>query len=393
MTGASAAAVEVVVVGGGMAGVSVAALLAVDRSVLLLEAEPQLAYHTTGRSAAVFLEGYGGPQVRALTRASRPLYEAVPDRDPDATPLLTPATRLLVADAAGVADLADMVAEVPSLQRLPPAEARRYCPALAPGYLAAAAVETDACHIDVPGLHQHYLRTGRRRGLAVRTGARVLAGQRSGGTWRLETTAGPVQAPVVVNAAGAWADRVATALGARPLGLTPLRRTVAVLPVPDVDPGWPLVDDVAETFYFRPEGSGLLISLADETPSEPIDARPEEVDVARAIENVRAATTLQLRSVSASWAGLRTFAPDRVPVAGWDPEVPGLVWLAGQGGFGIQTAPALALLAASVIRGEPIPATLQAEGVDPAALSPARLTAAPAPSDPPPGTPTVPTPT
>jgi len=364
---------DVVVVGGGIAGVSVAALLAADRSVLLLEAEPQLAYHTTGRSAAVFLEGYGGPQVRALTRASRPLYEAVPVHDPDATPLLTPTSRLLVTDAAGVADLEATVAELPSLQRLSPAEARRYCPVLSPGYLAAAAMEPDASNIDVMGLHQHYLRSGRRRGLAVRTGSPVLAGRRAGGGWRLDTPGGTVYAPVVVNAAGAWADRLAQVLGARPLGLTPLRRTIAVVPAAGVDPGWPLVNDAAETFYFRPEGSGLLISPADETPSEPLDARPDELDVARAIENVRAATTLQLRSVSATWAGLRTFAPDRTPVAGWDPEVPGLAWLAGQGGYGIQLAPALALLAASVIRDEPIPAVLRAEGVDPAALSPARF--------------------
>jgi len=364
---------DVVVVGGGMAGVSVAALLAADRSVLLLEAESQLAYHTTGRSAAVFLESYGGPQVRALTRASRPLYEAVPEQDPNATRLLTPTVELLVADRAGLPELDATLAEVASLRRLTPAEARAYCPVLSPDWLAGAAVEPGACNIDVMGLHQHYLRTGRRRGLAVRTGARVRSGRRLGETWRLETAGGPVEAPVVVNAAGAWADTVALALGALPLGLTPLRRTIAVVPVAELDPGWPLVGDVAETFYFRPEGTGLLISPAEETPSDPCDARPDELDVARAIENVNAATTLRLRSVSATWAGLRTFAPDRVPVAGWDPELPGLAWLAGQGGYGIQLAPALAAFAAALVRGEDTPARLRAEGVDAAALSPARL--------------------
>jgi D-arginine dehydrogenase len=369
---AGVAVVDVAVVGGGMAGVSVAALLAADRRVLLLEAESQLAYHTTGRSAAVFLESYGGPQVRALTRASRPLYDAVPERDPDATGLLTPTAELLVADRAGLPELDATVAEVPTLRRLSAAQALRYCPVLSPGWLAGAAVEPGACTIDVMGLHQHFLRTGRRRGLAVRTGVRVLSGRRAGNAWRLETTGGPVAASVVVNAAGAWADVLGAALGARPLGLTPLRRTIAVAPVPALDPGWPLVADVAETFYFRPEGTGLLISPAEETPSEPCDARPAELDVARAIENVNAATTLRLRSVSATWAGLRTFAPDRVPVAGWDPDLPGLCWLAGQGGYGIQLAPALAEFTAALVRGEDTPAALRAEGVDRDALSPGR---------------------
>lgn len=368
----TAATADVVVVGGGIAGVSVAALLAAHVSVLLLEAEPQLAYHTTGRSAAVFLESYGGPQVRALTRASRPLYDAVPGQDPDATGLLSPTVELLVADRAGLPELDAAVAEVPSLRRLSPEQARGYCPVLSPDWLAGAAVEPGACNIDVMGLHQHYLRTGRRRGLAVRTGARVLSGRRAGDAWLLSTTDGPVGAAVVVNAAGAWADRVGAALGARPLGLTPLRRTIAVAPVPGLDPSWPVVADVAETFYFRPEGTGLLISPAEETPSEPCDARPEELDVARAIENVNAATTLRLRSVSASWAGLRTFAPDRVPVAGWDPDLPGLCWLAGQGGYGIQLAPALAAFTAALVRGQGTPPALLAEGVDRAALSPAR---------------------
>jgi D-arginine dehydrogenase len=364
---------DVVVVGGGMAGVSVAALLAEDRSVLLLEAEPQLAYHTTGRSAAVFLESYGGTAVRALTRASRPLYDAVPERDPAATGLLSPTAELLVADEAGLPELAARLAEVPALRPLTPADARALCPVLSPEWLAGAAVDAGACNIDVMGLHQHYLRTGRRLGLAVLTGARVLAGRHGGGTWRLETTGGPVQAPIVVNAAGAWADVVAAALGARPVGLTPLRRTIAVVRAPGVDPGWPLVGDAAETFYFRPEGAGLLVSPAEETPSEPCDARPDELDVARAIENVNAATTLDLRSVSASWAGLRTFAADRSPVAGWDPERPGLAWLAGQGGYGIQLAPALAAFTAALVRGEPVPPTLLAEGVEAGALSPARF--------------------
>jgi D-arginine dehydrogenase len=193
----------------------------------------------------------------------------------------------------------------------------------------------------------------------------VRAGRRRGARWELETGAGPVRAGVVVNAAGAWADDVARRLGVSPVGLRPLRRTAAVARTASVDRAWPLVSDVAERFYFRPEGTGVLISPADETPSEPCDARPDDESVALAIERVNAATTLNLRSVVTAWAGLRTFAPDRNPVVGPDPDEPSFCWLAGQGGFGIQTAPALAELTAHVV----------ASGPDdlPPALSPARF--------------------
>jgi len=365
---------DVVVIGGGIAGVSVAALLAADRSVLLLETESHLAYHTTGRSAAIFLESYGGRQVRALTRASRPLYDAVPELDSDATPLLTPSSELIISDHDRLAELDALTAEVPSLHRITVDEALTHCPVLSRDYLAGAAFDAGTRGIDVLGLHQHYVRTGRKRGLSIRTNTQVLSGTRTDGTWHLETTDGPVSAPVVIDAAGAWADVVAQGLGAEPVGLTPLRRTAAVVPVADVDPGWPMVMDVAEDFYFRPEGTGLLISPADETPDEPRDARPDELDVALAIENINAASTLGIRSVSTTWAGLRTFAPDRAPVVGWDTRLPGLFWFAGQGGYGIQMAPALAVLAAAQVRGVDTPHELLAEGVDSAELSPDRFT-------------------
>jgi D-arginine dehydrogenase len=360
---------DVAVIGGGMAGVSVAARLAGHCSVLLLEAEPQLAYHTTGRSAAIYLEAYGAAPVRALTRASRPLFDAVPELDPEAAPLLTPTQRLITADRATLPLLDAERAEVPSLVPLTPREALAYCPALDLDHLAGVLLETGAANIDVMGLHQHYVRTGRRRGMTVLTGARLLSGRWDGTAWQLDTAAGPVGAGVVVNAAGAWADPVAVALGARPLGMRPLRRTIAVARATGVDPSWPLIGDAAETFYCRPESGGLLVSPADETPSEPVDAAADELDVARAIERVNTALTLNLRSVVSTWAGLRTFSPDRVPVAGFDAELPGLVWLAGQGGYGIQLAPALAELAASLVLRQPA----DLPGVDPAALSPARF--------------------
>jgi D-arginine dehydrogenase len=349
-------AADVVVVGAGIAGVSVAYELAATASVLLLEREREPAYHTTGRSAAMFLASYGGPDVRPLNLASRALFDAVGT-------LLTPRPLLWVAAADRQADLAALTALDPGLRALDDAEVARLCPVLRPEWRGGALLEAGAMEIDVLGLHQHYLGGARRRGVEVRLTAPVRGGRREDGRWILDTPSGAVRADVVVNAAGAWADDVATRLGLAPVGLRPLRRTAAVARASGVDPTWPLVSDVAESFYFRPEGTGVLVSPADETPSEPCDARPDDLDVARALDNVNAATTLGLRSVRTAWAGLRTFAPDRNPVVGPDPAEPSFVWLAGQGGYGIQTAPALARLAADSVTG----------GAVPAAFAPGRL--------------------
>ncbi|MFC7275859.1 NAD(P)/FAD-dependent oxidoreductase [Paractinoplanes rhizophilus] len=339
---------DVAVIGAGMAGVSVAhELAAAGATVVLLEQENQPAYHTTGRSAAMFLESYGSPRVRRLTTDSRPDFDG----------LLTPRPMLWVAPPGQLDRLDAMAKAQPTLIASDPAE---HCPAIRPGWCAAALLEPDAFEIDVLGLHQRYLGGGRRRGVQVLLRAAVGQGRHDGGRWLLDTAAGQIAAGKVVNAAGAWADRVATALGAPPIGLQPMRRTAAVARADDVDRSWPLIGDVGETFYFRPEGAGVLVSPADETPSEPCDARPLDEDVARAIERVNEATTLGLRSVRTAWAGLRTFAPDRQPVTGADPAAPGLFWVAGQGGYGIQIAPALARLAAGAVTGagEPVPADL-----------------------------------
>lgn len=349
---------DVVVVGAGIAGVSVAYELSRTGAVVLLEQESQAAYHTTGRSAAMFLESYGGPAVRSLTAASRPIFEAVGD-------LLTPRPQLWVAPLEQLDGLTALRGANPDLKPLDEAEARQVCPALRPGWCAAALLETEALEIDVLGLHQHYLGGARRQGLRVLLGAPLLAGRREGDRWLVETGAGPVRAAWVVNAAGAWADDVAGRLGVPPIGLTPLRRTAAVARAASVDRSWPLVADVGETFYFRPEGAGVLVSPADETPTAPCDAKPDDLAVALALERVNAATTLQLRSITTAWAGLRTFSPDRTPVVGPDPAAPGFCWLAGQGGYGIQTAPAMARLAADLVTS---PAA-----VAPPALSPDRF--------------------
>jgi D-arginine dehydrogenase len=362
---------DVAVIGGGMAGMSIASELAPTHSVVVLEQEGQLAHHATGRSAAAFLESYGCPEVRALTRASRPLLEAAAV---DA-PLLSARPLLWVAGPGREPAIAELRRQQPNLRPLTPEDAQRICSAVRTDWVAAAALEPDAQDIDVAGLHQAYVRKARRHGVVISRDSRVSEAANDRRVWRLRHAGGTVSAGVVVNAAGAWADRVATLFGARPCGLRPLRRTVVIArsgqPVPA---SWPLVADVDDTFYFRPDGPHVLASPADETPSEPCDARPEEADVARAIERVNLATTLALRSVVTAWAGLRTFAADRTPVMGFDPDAPGLFWLAGQGGYGIQIAPALARLAAGVLRGDASASSAPA-GVDPSALSPRRFRA------------------
>ena len=350
----SARRVDVAVIGGGIAGVSAVCELAeTGRSVVLLEQEEHLAHHTTGRSAAIFLESYGPPAVRALTVASRADYHAAPERF--GTPrLLEPRSALWIAPPSQLADLARLVDEVPTLQSIGPSDAVQRCPVLRLDRLAGAAVEPDASDIDVLALHQGYVRgLGQAGG---RSSARPASSRSS-----VVTTAGESAGPetsstatTVVLAAGAWGDELALAAGAEPIGLRPLRRTIAVCRVPSetaLDAAGPLVCDAAHTWYFKPEGPNVLVSPADETPSPPCDARADEADVALGIERVNEATTLGLRSVVSSWAGLRTFAPDRVPVVGEDPRRSGLFWLVGQGGYGIQTAPAVARCLAGLVAG------------------------------------------
>ncbi|HEY8546458.1 MAG TPA: FAD-binding oxidoreductase [Acidimicrobiales bacterium] len=368
---------SVVVVGGGIAGASAAwALAAGGADVALVEQELQPGHHATGRSAAVTNETVGHPVVGALARAGRPFLEDPPPGFVD-HPLLAPRGLLWVAEDPAALDAlasAGSVAAGPGpapARRVGPDEVRRLVPELRPEWAAAGGVhEPDARSIDVAALLQGYLRGLRRRGGRVRTGCRVTGLARDATGWTLTVAVaaggdgdgradGPAErlrCDVVVDAAGAWGDVVAAQAGVRPVGLAPLRRTACIVAVPaghDVA-RWPLVMDAGGTFYAEPEPGGLLLSPADETPTDPGDARPDELDVALALDRLRAATTLPVRSVRRAWAGLRTFAPDRVPVAGFAPDAPGFYWLVGQGGGGIKTAPALAALAAADILGAPL---------------------------------------
>lgn len=370
---------DVVVIGGGIAGASVAYELAADRSVLLLEADAELAKHSTARSAATYVPGHGGPEQRALIAASGPRFARL-EAELETPPLLAPRDVIQVAfDDEGEQVLARILAEragEPDCpQAIDAAETLRRSPALAPGIVRAAAVAPGSADVDVDALHQGYIRGLRRRGGSVRTGAPAKSLVRSGSGWRVDTGADVIDTGLLVDAAGAWADEVAERAGVPRIGITPMRRTIGVARVPDPammrgpDQRPPMIIEVTYDFYFKPDGDDLLVCPGDETPTAPGDARPDELDVAIALERVAAVTRLGLRSIRTSWAGLRSFVPDRKPVIGVWPQHPGFAFVAGQGGAGIETAPALAAFAAAVITGAQTPADVP---LDPAVLSPAR---------------------
>jgi D-arginine dehydrogenase len=369
---------DVVVVGGGIAGVSAAAFLAeAGASVAMLERETVLSMHTTGRSAALYLANYGMQQTRRLTLASRSFLEHPPEGFAEA-PLLAPRGMLFVGGESDLPHL-QQLAETgrvldPDITELDGAEARRLCPVLRPEHSVAGVLEPGASDLDVAGLHAGFVRMLRRAGGVVHRSAEVVAIRRTATGWTVTTSAGEHPCDVVVDAAGAWGDVVATLAGLAPVGLRPRRRTAATVGLPaDVDAGrWPAVNHARSEWYFRPEGDGLLVSPADETPSQPCDARPEDLDVALALERVAEATTLPLRSVRRAWAGLRTFAPDGEMVIGPDPADDTFVWCVGQGGYGIQSAAAVGRLTAGLALGSGA-AWVDAAGIDPAALGPGRL--------------------
>lgn len=369
---------DVLVVGGGIAGVSIGYELAVDRSVALLEMETTLAFHTTGRSAATFLESYGGRVIRLLTTASRAFMEDPPSEF--VRPLLSPLPLLWIG-AHGAADdvraLHDEVIDsVPGVRLLSPSQAASQSPVIREDWLELAMSEPGASEIDVAAVHQGFVTGLRKRGGEIIASAPVVSLEFANGLWRATDRSGEVrEAPVVVNAAGAWCDDVALIAGVKPVGIHPLRRTVFMVSAPGGNDtrGLPLVADVRGAFYVKPEGAQYLCSPADETPSAPCDARPDELDIARAIDHINQGTTLDIRHVRTSWAGLRNFVADRSPVVGFDDVAEGFFWFVGQGGYGIQISPALARVGAALIREGDVPPDLRARGLAAEHLSRERL--------------------
>jgi len=373
----SATSADVIIIGAGIAGASVAAQLSTHMRVAMLERESQPGYHTTGRSAAIFSEIYGNAPIRALSRASRPFFFDPPAGFSD-TPLVGERGSLFVARA-DQADRLDSFAALPEVAsattRLSAAEARALSPCLREGYVHAALHERAASDMDVHALLHGYLRQVRRHGGQLVTDAAVLGLNSVRGGWAVHTLAGDFNAPIVINAAGAWVDRIAMLAGAEPIGIEPLRRTAALVDAPDGIPiaAWPMTIDIDEQFYFKPDAGKILLSPADETPSVPCDAVPEDWDVAVAVDRVEKATTLKITHVRQKWAGLRSFVADHSPVVGYEPALQGFFWLAALGGYGIQTAPAMGRLAAALVLKGQAPEDLLATGFDPASLAPERL--------------------
>ena len=371
---------DFIVVGAGIAGASVASELAASGKVLVIEREAQPGYHSTGRSAAMFIANYGAPEIAALARLSEAFLRAPPPGFAENALLEDRGCMLLGLAGEGAAldrAHAESVANQRPTRRISADEAVAMVPCLRRDAVCGALWDPTSAAIDVNELHGGFLRKLRRLGAELATECEALAFARSPGGWRATTSRGVFEAPVIVNAAGAWADTVGAMLGADRLGLTPHRRTALLATPPDgVDiSGWPLVLHVGERFYFKPEAGKLLISPGDETPIDPCDVQPDDMDVAIGVDRVEQVTTLSIRRVTHRWAGLRTFAPDHSPVIGFDPRVAGLFWLAGQGGGGIQTSPAMAHVAATLARGLPLLREYGDAGLTAAGLSPARLPA------------------
>jgi D-arginine dehydrogenase len=368
---------DFLVIGGGIAGASAGYELAKHGRVILAEKESQPGYHTTGRSAALFAEGYGNAPIRALTRASRAFFENPPEGFTEA-PLLTPRGAMIVATAEQMPILEKAYAEtratLPGVEWLDAAGVLRRAPVLREAYAVAGFYNEGERDMDVNAIHQGYLRGIRAAGGQIVTDAGITGLAREGDGWRVETSAGTFSAAVVVNAAGAWADEVAALAGVAKVGLQPKRRTAFTFDAPDgVDVhALPAVVDAEESWYFRPESGRLMGSPADEVDSPPCDAQPDEMDIAIAVDRIEQATIFQIRRLASRWAGLRSFVADRTMVAGFAPEAKGFFWLAGQGGYGIQTAPAMARLAASLASGGGLPADVAQFGVTAADLAPDR---------------------
>jgi D-arginine dehydrogenase len=340
---------DIAIVGAGIAGASLAAELAPHARVLLLEAEERPGYHATGRSAAFWSETYGGPDIQPLTTASGPMLRE--------GGFLDPLGELHLARAGDQGRIGAFLAAFEgSGVALHAVDPRSIVPGLRDDW-ALGVHEPGCAYIDVAALHQHFLVRAKAAGAVLHCSAGLTGAVREGGHWRLDTRGGAFEADLLVNAAGAWADEVAALAGAAPIGIRAYRRTMVQLRTDPAPPGGcPLVSDLGGTFYFKPEAGGRLwLTPHDEVDSPPCDAAPEEIDIATAIHRFEQVVDWHVAALEHRWAGLRSFAPDRRPVYGFDPAAPGLFWCAGQGGFGIQTAPAASRLACQLLLGQ-IPA-------------------------------------
>lgn len=372
---------DIIIIGAGIAGASAAYFLALGgANVVLLEREEQPGYHSTGRSAALFSETYGPTIIRRLSMASRAFLAQPPEGFAEHA-LLSPRGMLMVATEAESAELEAFAVEIRAnggeIRGLDADEVVAQVPVMRRELLAGGALEPGAMDIDVHALHWGFIRGFRHAGGTLANETCVERIGRRGARWVVEDARGRgFEADVVVNAAGAWADEIAQRAGVLPLGLVPKRRTALMVDLPAGMHGdaWPMVCSITEDYYFKPDAGRLLLSPADETPVAPQDVQPEDLDIAIAIDRFMTATTVEVRRPGSTWAGLRSFFADGDPVSGFAPDAPGFYWLAGQGGYGIQTAPAMGRVAAGLILQGQVPDDVGAFGIDARALSPERLT-------------------
>jgi len=361
---------DIVVIGAGIAGASVAAELAANARVLLLEREARPGMHSTGRSAAMFHLTYGGPRVQSLSALA---LERLGALDPQfwPHPVLAPRGMVMITDAEGEAELAEQVSHSSgALVPVTTAEAQARFPLLRPEAFTAAAIDESGQDIDVDALHQGYLRQFAARGGTLMCNAAITRIARGGSGWVLETTNGPLATPLLVNAAGAWGDQLAQMAGVAPVGLQPKLRTAALIDAPEGSNAWPMLIDALETFYVKPDAGRFILSPADETDVEAHDAAADDMTLAEGAERMAHYIDWEVRKKPVAWAGLRTFSPDRVPVIGFDPEESGFFWLVGQGGFGVQSAGGIAALAAHLIAPDTF---RQPDDLDPQHYDPARF--------------------
>ena len=369
---------DILVIGGGISGVSLAARLAGAAGVVVVESEGHLGAHATGRSAALLVEAYGPPAIRRLTAMSRDFFETPPP-DFSEAPLSRRRGAVVYAAETHLSRLAaefDKAAAATTVERLTAEGVVERCPLMRPGVAAAGFIEPGVLDLDPNALLQGFARVVRRSGGRIFIDAPVDSIERRSGGWAVRAGMHDIDCRVIVDAAGAWAERVAVLAGARPVGLTPMRRTAATIGVPAYLaahlPTHPAVVPVDESFYFKPDAAAIMVSLSEESLSEPCDAYPEDIDVALALERFHEATIVPCGRPIATWAGLRTFAPDRLPVVGFDPEVPGFFWYAGQGGYGIQMSPALSALGAKLVLGQAVADLAEAFSVRRESISRAR---------------------
>ena len=359
---------DIVVIGAGIAGASVAAHLAETRRVAICEMEERPGYHTTGRSAAAYEPNYGPPPILALTRAARAPFEQGGYLTPRETVFFMPEWQQQAFDK--------LMAVQQGMVEISPAAAKAKFPLLKEGYARRAVLDPGTADIDVDLLHQFYLKLFRQRGGQLRCDRPVTALEK-GTSWTVRAGAETIRAGIIVDAAGAWGDKVAEMAGRKPIGLQPKRRSIAVVPGPDgVDVmRWPLVGDVGETWYCKPQSGKLLVSPADAEPVEPHDAYADDMTLAEGIERFEQGVDLQVTRVERTWGGLRSFAPDGNPVVGYDARQDGFFWLIGQGGYGIQSSPALSRLAAALVLGDRPPTDIMDEGLVLSEISPLRFQA------------------